>query len=89
MDEVKVVVSNIVEGEGYQPVRFFKFVVLIYSIRELPWFLFKSANFSKICDTRYWRGKYFKFFLWICNLVAINNITVDGGIVMGKDYRFV
>ena len=46
-------VSDIMEGEGYQPVQFSKFMVLIYSVRELPWFLPKLVNFSKICDTPY------------------------------------
>ena len=45
--------GNVVEGEGYWPVRLSKFTVSIYSVRELPWFSPKSANFSKICDTRY------------------------------------
>ena len=45
--------GDIVEGEGYWPVRFSKFTVSICSVRELLWFLFKLANFSKICDTRY------------------------------------
>ena len=55
-------VSDVVEGEGCWLVRFFKFVVLIYIVRELLWFLPKLANFLKIYDTRYRRGKYFKFF---------------------------
>ena len=89
MDGVKVVVGNIVEGKGYRPVRFSRFMVLIYSVRELPRFLPKSANFSKICDTRYWKGKYSKSFPWIYDLAAVDNITVNGGIMMGKDCRFV
>ena len=54
-------------------------MALIYGIRELLWFLPKSANFSKICDTYYWKGKYFKSFPWICDSAAVDNITVDGG----------
>ena len=46
-----MVVGDIVEGEGCRSVRFFKFVVLICSVRELLWFLPKLANFSKIRDT--------------------------------------
>ena len=89
MDRVKVVVGNIMEGEGYRSVRFSRFMVLICSVRELPRFLFKSANFSKIYDICYWRGKHFKFFPWICDLAAVDNVTVNGGIVMGKDYRLM
>ena len=69
--------------------RLFKFVVSIYSVRELPWFLLKLANFSKICDTRCRRGKYFKSFPWTCDLAAVDDITADGGIVTGRDCRFV
>ena len=47
------VVSNTVNGEGYRSVRFFKFVVLTCSVRELLRFLPKLANFSKICNTCY------------------------------------
>ena len=86
MDRVKVVVSNIIKGKGYRLMRFSKFIVLIYSVRELPWFLPKLANFSKICNTLYRRGKYFKFFLWVCDSAAVDNITVIGGIITGKNY---
>ena len=77
------------EGKGYRPVRFFKFMVLIYSIRELLWFLSKSANFPKICDIRCRKGKHSKSFLWIYDLAAVDNITVNGGIMTGRNYRFV
>ena len=50
VDRIKAMVSNIVEGEGYRLVRLFKFIVLICSVRELPWFSPKSANFLKIWD---------------------------------------
>ena len=46
-------VSDVVEGEGYRPARFSKFVVLICSVRELLWFLLKLANFLKIYNIRY------------------------------------
>ena len=61
----------------------------ILGIRELLWFPPKSANFLKIYDTRYWKGKYSKSFLWICDLAAVNDITVDGGIVTGRNCQFV
>ena len=64
-------------------------MVAILGVRELLWFPFKSAYFPKICDTRCRKGKYFKSSLCICNLAAIDNITVDGGIVTGRNYRFV
>ena len=64
-------------------------MVSICSVRELPWFLFKSANFSKICDIHYRRGKHFKSFPWIYDSAAVDNVMADGGIVMGRDYRFV
>ena len=86
MDRVKVVVSNVVEGEDCRSVRFFRFVILIYSVRELLWFLLKSANFLKICNIYYRRGKYFKSFPWICDLAAVDNVTVDGCIVIGRNY---
>ena len=86
MDRVKVVVGNIVESEGCRPVRFSRFMVSIYSVQELLWFLPKSANFSKIYNTRYWKGKHSKFFPWIYDSAAVDNITVNKGIVTGKDY---
>ena len=58
-------------------------------IRELLWFPPKSANFPKIYDIHYWKGKYFKSFPWIRNLMAVDDVTVDGGIVTGRNYRFV
>ena len=61
----------------------------IYSVRELLCFSPKLANFSKICDIYYRRGKYFKSFPWSYDSAAVNNIAVNGGIIMGKDYRFV
>ena len=64
-------------------------MVLILGVRELLWFPPKSANFSKIYDIYYLKGKYSKFFPWICNLVAVDNVTVNGGIVIGKNYRFI
>ena len=66
--------------------RLSKFIVLIYGIRELLWFPFKSANFPKIYNTRYGKGKYSKSFLWIYNLATVNNITADKGIITGKNY---
>ena len=48
VDRIKAVVGNIVEGKGCRLVRLSKFVVLTCSVRELPWFSPKSANFSKI-----------------------------------------
>ena len=46
-------VGDIMEGKGYRPMRLFKFIVPICSVRELPWFLPKLVNFSKIYDTYY------------------------------------
>ena len=80
---------SVVEGEGYWPVRFFKFMISIYSVRELPWFLPKLANFSKICNTHYRRGKYSKSFPWICDLAAVDDVIADGGIMTGRDYRLM
>ena len=82
-------VNNIIKGKGYWPVRLSKFMVSICSVRELPWFSSKSANFSKIYDTRYRRGKHSKSFSWIYNSAAIDNITANRGIITGKDYRFI
>ena len=64
-------------------------MALILGVRELLWFPPKSANFPKICDTRCRIGKHFKSFLWICDLAAVDDVTVNGGIVMGRNYRFV
>ena len=64
-------------------------MALICGVRELLYFLLKSANFSKIYDTHYWGGKYFKSFLWIYNSAVVNNVMVNGGIITGKDYRFI
>ena len=89
VDRVKAMVNNIMESKDYRPVRFFKFVVSTCSVRELPWFSPKSANFSKICDTRYRRGKHSKSFPWTRNSAAVDNITADGGIMTGRDYRLV
>ena len=50
---LRCVNGDVVEGEGCRPVRFSKFIVSICSVRELLWFSPKSANFSKICNTRY------------------------------------
>ena len=61
----------------------------ILGVRELLWFPPKSANFSKICDTRCWKGKHSKSFLWIYNLAAVDDIMVNRGIVTGRNYRFV
>ena len=83
---VKAVVGNVVEGEGCRPVRLSRFVVLTYSVRELPRFSPKSANFSKICNTHYRRGKHSKSFPWICDSAAVDNVTVNGGIITGRDY---
>ena len=47
------VVGNTTSGKGYRPVRFFKFIVLTYSVRELLRFLPKLINFLKIYNTRY------------------------------------
>ena len=64
-------------------------MALTYDVRELLWFPPKLVSFPKIYDTYYRKGKYFKSFPWICDLAAVDNITVDGGIVMGRNYRFV
>ena len=64
-------------------------MALILNIRELLWFLFKSANFPKICDIYYWIGKYSKSFLWIYNSAAIDNVIVNGGITTGKNCQFM
>ena len=45
--------GGIVLGKDYRFVWFPGFVVLICNVQELLWFLPKSANFSKICNTRY------------------------------------
>ena len=58
-------------------------------VRELLWFLLKSANFPKICKIHYRKGKHFKSFLWICDSAVVNNITANGGIVTGRNYQFV
>ena len=58
-------------------------------IRELLWFPPKSANFPKIYDTHYQKGKHSKSFPWTRNSAAVNDITADGGIAMGKDYRLM
>ena len=58
----------------------------ILSVRELLWFLPKLANFLKICDTCCWIGKYSKSFPWICDSAAVDNVTVNGGIVTGGNY---
>ena len=89
VDRVKAVVGDVVEGEGYRPVRLSKFVVSTCSVRELPWSSPKSANFLKICDTRCRRGKHSKSFPWIYDSAAVDNVTADGGIVTGRDCRFV
>ena len=68
---------------------FSRFVTLICGVRELLYFSPKLANFSKICDTYCRGGKYSKSFLWICDSAAVDNITVNRGIVTGKDYRFM
>ena len=64
-------------------------MVPILDIRELLWFLPKSINFLKIYDTRCLISKYFKSFLWICDLAAVDNVMVDKGIAAGRNYRFV
>ena len=69
--------------------RLLRFVASTLSVRELLWFPLKSAIFLEIYNTYYWKGKYFKFFLWIRNSAVINNVIVNGGIAIGKDYRFV
>ena len=85
VDGVKAVVGNVVKGEGYRPVRLSRFVISTYNVRELPRFSPKSANFSKIYDTRCRGGKHSKSFPWTCDSAAVNNVTVNGGIVIGKD----
>ena len=74
---------------GYRFMWFSRFVVLTLGIRELLWFPPKSANFLKIYDTCYWKGKYSKSFLWIRDSTAVDNVTVDGGIMTGRNYRFM
>ena len=61
----------------------------ILDIRELLWFPLKSANFLKIYDIYYQIGKHSKSFPWICDSAAVNNIMVNGGIIIGRNYRFV
>ena len=61
----------------------------ILDVWELLWFPFKLANFPKICDIRCRIGKYFKSFLWIYDLAAVDGVMVDGGIAMGRNCRFV
>ena len=61
-------------------------MALILGVRELLWFPLKSANFPKICDTCYRISKHFKSFPWICDLAAIDNIMVNGGIATGRNY---
>ena len=61
----------------------------ILGVRELLWFPPKLANFSKVCDIYCWIGKYFKSFPWICDSAAVDDVTVNGGIVMGRNCRFV
>ena len=58
----------------------------ILDIRELLWFPLKLANFPKICDTHYRIGKHFKSFLWTCDLAAVDNVIINGGIITGKNY---
>ena len=55
-------------------------------VRELLWFPLKSANFPKICDTYCQISKHFKSFPWIYNSAAVDNVTVNGGIITGKNY---
>ena len=66
-----------------------RFVAPTLGIRELLWFPPKLANFPKICDTRYRKGKHSKSFPWICNLAAINNVIVNGGILTGRNCRLM
>ena len=56
-DRVMAVVNNTVSGKGYRPVRLFKFMVLMCSVRELLRFSPKLANFLKIYNTYYLRSK--------------------------------
>ena len=49
-------------SKDYRSVWFSEFIIPIYSVRELLWFLLKSANFLEIWDTDYWRDKRFRFF---------------------------
>ena len=74
---------------GYRFVWLSRFVVPTLDIRELLRFPPKSANFPKIYNTHYRIGKHSKSFPWICDSAAVNNVTVNGGIAMGKNYRFV
>ena len=76
-------------SSSYWFVWFLRFIIPILDIRELLWFPLKSADFPKIYDTRYWTGKHSKSFPWICNSAAVNNITVSGGIITGRNYWFV
>ena len=57
-----IVGRDIVIGKGYRPVWSFKFLALIYGVQELLWFPPELANFLKIYDIRYRKGKYFKSF---------------------------
>ena len=72
-----------------------RFVVLILGVRELLWFPPKLVNFPKICNICCRIGKYFKSFLWICDSAAVDNVMVNGGIIMGRNcwlvwlYEFV
>ena len=66
-----------------------RFVAPILGIRELLWFPPKSTNFPKICDTRYRTGKHSKSFPWTCDSAAVNDITANGGITTGRNYRLV
>ena len=84
-----IIGRGIAIGRSRRPVWPSEFVAPTCGVRELLWFPPKLANFLKICDTRYWKGKHFKSFPWIRNLAAVDDITVDRGITMGKDYRFV
>ena len=61
----------------------------ILGVRELLWFPLKLTNFPKIYDTYCRIGKHFKFFPWICDSAAVNNVMVNGGIITGRNYRFV
>ena len=61
-------------------------MIATLGIRELLWFPPKSANFPKICDIHYRKGKYSKSFPRIYNSAAIDNVIVDRGIIMGKNY---
>ena len=76
-------------SSGYWFVWLLRFVAPTLNIRELLWFPPKSANFLKICDTRCRTGKHSKSFPWICDSAAVDNVTVNGGIVTGRNCRFV